>query len=1181
MHFKSLELFGFKSFVDKTELSFEPGVTAIVGPNGCGKSNIADAIKWVLGENSARELRGLRMEDVIFNGTDGKEPLSFAEVSLTISNQPKFLPTEYDEVTISRRVFRSGESEFFINKAPVRLKDISELFMGTGIGTTTYSLMEQGRIDQILDSRPEERRYVFEEAAGITKYKSKKKEALRKLEQTEANLLRLNDVITEVKRQINSIERQANKARRYKEEFEKLKELEVLAASYEYKVVNSDENSISSDRDIFTAKENELVSAMGVFNSRLDSLREELSKVDQRLSDAKANIVNIEGQIERNKDKAIYNSERISELNLRIANLEKEIEANKLRTCNLEKEVNKLNVETNSFRANEEDKKLELEVKVKYLDMIAEVIKTCQGNIEKAKAYVVDVAQGQARIRNDMTKLIANIQNLSARQRRIEVEKRKVEEERTALNLKAKEIKDVLESFSKDIEGLNWKKAQAEGNLSTLDEEITNLEMQAGNLNAETTAAHSRLVFLEDLKARYEGFSLGVKSVLKEVAKDSAIAQGVIGILADLIEPFQGYDAAVEAALGDDVQAIIVKDIEVAKRLMKFLGDNSLGRASFIHLDALPKTTRKGDILNYIKVSEGIKPALEYLLRDTYLAADLESAFNLITKKDTNARFVTKNAEVVEKGLAIGGTIPKTEGFGLFGRDAKIKELKIQLEMSAERIATLDKEIREKAEQRDALQSEAKSIADEIHKIQIEHANKTSEKTGIEEAVGKLNEEESLLNLEDDEVKSEIENLRTKEEELKVELASLDDEDIKVQETIMANQESICLKSKEREQTLVRITQIRTELELLKDKEDSVLNALNIMARSLDDERVSLGAKEKQMQESKARILGLNLESEESAKVNELLAANKTALEEDSGKILSERKAVVDSIAQVEIQLKDTQKKLDELREQIHSLNVKSTEHNYKKSSLRDRLLQVYKIDLDLEQVAVPEDVNWDETNERIEILRSKLEQMGPVNLVAIEEHQELEARYNFLTTQQQDLLNAKEDLHKVINKINRTTRELFIETFQKIQVEFRDMFRLLFGGGDAELLLIDQSDILESGIEIIARPPGKKPQSISLLSGGERSLTAIALLFAIFKVKPSPFCVLDEIDAALDEANIDRFCRLLKEFIKDSQFIIITHNKKTISIADVMYGITMEESGVSKIVSVKFTEGELEAKTA
>lgn len=1180
MHFKSLELFGFKSFADKTELIFESGVTAVVGPNGSGKSNISDAIKWVLGENSARELRGLHMGDVIFNGTDGKDALGFAEVSLTISNQPKILPTEYDEITISRRVFRSGESEYFINKAPVRLKDIAELLMGTGIGTTTYSLMEQGKIDQILDSRPEERRYVFEEAAGITRYKSKKKEALRRLEQTEANLLRINDVITEVKRQINSIERQANKARRYKEEFERLKELEVLSAAYEYNNVRENESALSSEKSALIAKEDELNSAMVEFNAKLDSLRQELSKVDYRLSEAKANVVNIEGQIERNKDKALYNSERISELNLRIANLEKEMGANKLRISNLENEVNKLNMETNSFKATEDKKRAELDEKNKYLDIIAEVSKTCCENAEKAKRYLVDVAQGQVRVRNEITKLIANIQNLNARKRRIEVEKRKIDEERTGFNLKSEELSSVLESVSKTIEDLNWNKAQAEGNLSALEEGILSSQAQMQSLNSESTGARSRLAFLEDLKAKYEGFSLGVKSVLKEAEKGSAVSEGVIGVLADLIEPFQGYDAAVEAALGDGVQAIIVKDAETAKRLMSFLYENSLGRAAFIPLEGLSEGAKRPDILNYIKAGENMKPALEYLLRDTCLAEDLDSAFNAVTRQNPDARFVTKNGEVVENGLAVGGRVPKVEGFGLIGRDAKIKELRIQVEALAGRLASLDKEIGEKRGKRDELQLQAKAIAEEIHKIEIENANRTNENIKIKEALGKLNDEESLLNLELDEVKSEIEGLLAKEEESKKELVSLSDEDIKVQETIRVNQETMHMKAKEREETLVQITQIRTELELLKDKEESLLKALNMMGRSLDDERGSLAAKEKETEEARSRISQLNLESEELAKRNEMLSADKVNAEGDSQSISGERKAVSTSILQLEAQLRDAQKGLDELRAQIHTLSVKSTECNYKIVGLRDRLLQVYKVDLDLGQTSIPENVNWDETNQKIEALRSKLDEIGPVNLIAIEEHRELQERYNFLTTQQQDLLNAKEDLHKAINKINKTTRELFVETFQKIQVEFRDMFRLLFGGGDAELMLIDQSDILESGIEIVARPPGKKPQSISLLSGGERTLTAIALLFAIFKVKPSPFCVLDEIDAALDEANIDRFCRILKEFVKDSQFIIITHNKKTISIADVMYGITMEESGVSKIVSVKFAQ-QLEAKTA
>ncbi|OGX42103.1 MAG: chromosome segregation protein SMC [Omnitrophica WOR_2 bacterium RIFCSPLOWO2_12_FULL_51_24] len=1180
MHFKNLELFGFKSFANKTELNFEPGVTAIVGPNGCGKSNVSDAIKWVLGETSAREIRGTKMEDVIFSGTDGKEALGFAEVSLTIINQPKILPTEYDEVTITRRVFRSGESEYFINKTPVRLKDINELLMGTGIGTSTYSLMEQGRIAELLDSRPEERRYVFEEAAGITKYKAKKREALRKLEQTEANLLRVSDVITEVKRQINSIERQANKARKYKEDFEKLKEMEVWTAANEFRKIRQEEGGISSDRNSLAAKGSELNSIISELDSKLSSLRNDLAKVDQRLSDAKANVVNMEGQVERNRDRISYNSERSGELNARISSLEKDIDSNRERLSNLENEVDRLNSEVGLFKSNEEGKKREIEEKTKYLDAIAEAVKTCQQNIEKAKLYVVDIAQGQTRVHNELTKLVAHTQHLGARQRRIEVEKRKVGEERAAFGQKLGDLVIFVEKISKDIENLNWKKAQAEGNLSTLGEEIVNLEAEFQGLGSELTTSQSRLTFLEDLKAKYEGFSLGVKTVLKEAEKGSQVSQGVIGVVADLIEPFQGYDGAVEAALGDLVQAVVVKDRETAKRLIKFLDEGSLGRATFIPLEGISRSETKTDILNYIKTDESIRSVLGYLLRDTYIAGDLESAFSSIAGREDHVRFITKNGEVVEKGLSAGGKVPKIEGFGLIGRDAKIKELKITIENLKAKSEALEDGLQEKKQLRDSLQTETKTMAEDIHKIQIDNANKISEKASLEEAINKINEEESLLNLELGEANSEIETYVTKEEELKKELASLDDEDAKVQETIKSSQDTITMKLKEREDTLVLITQLKTELDMLKDKEVSVVNALSMMARSLEDERGGLVSKEKEIDDSKARISELVVESEQLAKRNEELVCARVSAESDSQKIFGERKAISDSITQVENEVRDSQKAFNELSGRLHTLEVKTTEFNYKKNSLRDRLVQVYKFEADLEGVVIPEEINWDETNEKTEALRSKLEGMGAVNLVAIEEHQELQERHTFLTTQQQDLLLAKDDLHKAINKLNRTTREMFLETFQKIQVEFRDMFRLLFGGGDAELLLIDQEDILESGIEIIARPPGKKPQSISLLSGGERSMTAIALLFSIFKIKPSPFCVMDEMDAALDEANIDRFCGVLKDFVKTSQFIIITHNKKTISVADVMYGITMEESGVSKIVSVKFSE-ELEAKTA
>ncbi len=1179
MHFKNLELFGFKSFANKTELNFEPGVTAIVGPNGCGKSNISDSIKWVLGETSAREVRGTKMEDVIFSGTDGKEALGFAEVSLTIVNQPKILPTEYDEVTITRRVFRSGESEYFINKTPVRLKDINELFMGTGIGTSTYSLMEQGRIAELLDSRPEERRYVFEEAAGITRYKAKKKEALRKLEQTEANLLRVSDVITEVKRQINSIERQANKARKYKDDFEKLKEMEVLSASNEFKKLKNEEGSIYSDRDALKTKEDEFNAAISGLDSKLAGLRSELDNVDHRLSEAKANVVNIEGQIERNRDKITYNSERTGEFNSRISSIEKDLVANRERLSGLETEVSRLAAESGMFKTNEENKRREIEEKTTYLDSIAETVKTCQSNIEKAKLYIVDIAQGQTRAHNELTKLVAHTQHLSSRQRRIEVEKRKVDEERACVNQKLGDLVISIEKISKDIEELNWKKAQAEGNLSNLDEEINKLEIDLQGLNSELATSQSRLAFLEDLKAKYEGFSLGVKTVLKEVEKGSPVSDGVIGVVADLIEPFQGYDGVVEAALGDMVQAVIVKDKDTAKRLIKFLDEGSLGRATFIPLEGINRPEKGSDIMNYIKAGENIKPVIDYMLRNTFLSEDLEAAFSA-AGDNANARLITRNGEVVEKGLSTGGKIPKAEGFGLIGRDAKIKELKISTENLKVRTESAVRELGEKKQTRDTLEADTKTVAEQIHRIQIDNANKISEKSGLDDAMTKLTDEESLLNLELDEVKSEIDTYAFKEEELKKELATLNDEDSKVQETIKSNQETISVKLKEREDTLVLITQLKTELDLLKDKEISVINALTMMGRSLEDEKNGYFAKERELEDSRNRIAELVSESDVLSKRNDELLVLKASAESDSQKIVEERRTISDTLAHLESEVRENQKSLNDLSGRIHVLEVRSTEFGYKRSSIKDRLLQVYKVEADLDQVEIPGDINWEETNTKMELLREKLEQMGPVNLVAIDEHKELQERFTFLTTQQQDLLSAKDDLHKAINKLNRTTREMFIETFQKIQAEFRDMFRLLFGGGDAELLLIDQEDILESGIEIIARPPGKKPQSISLLSGGERSMTAIALLFSIFKVKPSPFCVMDEMDAALDEANIDRFCRVLRDFVKTSQFIIITHNKKTISVADVMYGITMEESGVSKIVSVKFSQ-ELEAKTA
>lgn len=829
MYFKKLELFGFKSFLDKTTIQFEPGVTAIVGPNGCGKSNISDAIRWVLGEQSAKSLRGSSMEDIIFSGSALKEPVNLAEVSLTLSNEPKLLPIDYDEVTISRRLYRSGESEYLINKSVVRLKDVHELLMGTGIGTESYSIIEQGKMDAILNSKPEDRRTIFEEAAGITKFKSKKKEALRKLEQTENNLLRINDIIQEVKRQIGSIERQAKKAEHYKTEFAKLKELELSLAAREFLVFENDRRSKEEGLAALRQKETQSLVEVEAIEKRYDEEKTGLDRVDEDIRRTQEEEWNVSSDIRNKKDRALLNRERIGELLAKRENLSKETQASRARIEELERELGNLTAEFETLQTEEKEG-------------------------------------------------VALVESL-------ESEFRAVQE-------------SVQRIFSSDP------------------------------------------AVPPDLETKIRDFRGKIGGILKRWRESPA-----------------GSDPAFETELESEIRAF-------AGELTGLRGKDKEKEALLVRLTEA-RSRQEFRAVRREKAERDKHWVLESRLREDKRALDFEKeAAEAIARKEA---------------LEIENTSIETELSGLTTRRDEVLLRKEALRLERQRVlSSLEALDAERNEKREFL----KTAQGRLHSFELEHV------------------------------------------------------------------------------------QIRHEIDRLKER---IFNAYQ-----------------------------------------------------------------VDLV--VEASMRDTQRQA-------------------------------------ASELVNPAAFDAERTRHQIQEQRDKLNRMGPVNLVAIQEYDEMKARFDFLSQQEQDLLKAKDDLHKAIQKINRTTRELFADTFERIQKSFTEYFRLLFGGGNAELVLLDESDVLESGIEIVVRPPGKKLQNISLLSGGEKALTAVALLFSIFKVKPSPFCVLDEIDAPLDESNVDRFCTVLKEFIVQSQFILITHNKRTMNLADAMYGITMAQTGISKVVSVRFSD--------
>lgn len=1061
MHFKKLELIGFKSFADKTVLHFEPGVTAVVGPNGCGKSNIFDSIRWVLGEQSVKAMRGSSMEDVIFNGTVSKPPLGFAEVSLTFSNEGKLLPIDYEEVTITRRLFRSGESEYLINKAQVRLKDINELLMGTGIASEAYSLVEQGKIDLVLSSRPEERRSIFDEAAGITKYKSKKKEALNKLKDTEENLLRLSDIIDEVKRQIGSVERQAAKARRYQEQFERLKAQEIKMALHELAEFDGQLKNLAAERDSSKIKIKELELEISSSLREAGELQSESDEITSDIEAVDREVLKSDAVVERFSDQIKVSNERIDEYRKRSDDLIREKGLIAKRIEDEEARLKSLEQELSSFESVAQEKQAQLKIKNLSLEKIAQDSDSARKIISESKKEILEATNQLTISRNDAQKINNDLTTLSARRRRLELESAKVGEEKQEADANFKEKNAYFQEAQLQVNSLKTGLDKEKQDLDSRQKALEKLETHISELEKELLSLQSNKEFLVSLKTRY--------SDIHESSK-----------------------------------AEFFLDVQDLKTAMLFLGKIE-------------------------SISDSADPG-------------------------KSAKRLTANIKIIDLDLE-----------KLSRREAEIS-------------AIMQDEKNKKQDLESAIKSCLESVAGkekQLRELEINLSNITTQVGIIQEDAKKFEEELSIVAEELEEVTGEAVALEKTFQEARLRTENLESEIKRLESAISTNQDLIAKLHVEREKTVVDITQLQTSFASMADNRTALGNSLKIVESSLAQDNRKQADSDRQIEDCKQRAEQLSAQNEQLEKDIENAKKAKEAGLVQLEKLKKERDIFSQRIKDKQSKVNEANANLDLARQADFDLSSKEQEINYKALSLKNRLDSTYHINLDSpEYVAVSlGEEEQKNLQEELRALREKIDSYGAVNLVAIEEFEELKKRFEFLTNQQNDLLTAKESIHQAIAKINQTTRKMFVQTFEKIQENFKAYFRLLFNGGDAQLFLIDENDVLESGIEIVCRPPGKKLQNISLLSGGEKSLSAIALVFSVFKVKPSPFCVLDEIDAALDESNIDRYNRVLHEFLKTTQFIIITHNKKTITNADVMYGITMQESGVSKVVSVKFAK--------
>ncbi len=1181
MYFKRLELVGFKSFADKTTLNFDSGVTAVVGPNGCGKSNISDAIRWVLGEQSAKSLRGSSMEDIIFNGSSTKDAVNFAEVSITLSNSSKILEIEYDEVTITRRLYRSGDSEYLINKNTVRLKDIHELLMGTGIGTDHYSVIEQGKMDMILAAKAEERREIFEEAAGITKFKAKKKEALRKLEQTDQNLLRINDIILEVKRQIGSIERQAKKAESYKSEFEKLKQWEMAMAWYEKTHFESRRSEVVRKLASLRIEEQSVLSEMQSLEETLREKQEALRSWDEELSRVRGEELEASATLHKNLDRILLDRERIAELGERREHLLGQMEQARRRLSEMQTEFRRLEREFETIRKEEIEGQEFLSRVEGEFQAIEGAVARLYSDEDTTKLRILDLASDRASAQNAMAKIAAQSELLSIRAARLGEEREALSRQNAQEDENLKACFDDIQRIEESRLRIHQEKSKRESHLTALKLEIEQEEERIHTASIRFSSVESKHSFLSDLVHRFEGFQGGVKALLESRQTGALAANGLIGLLADLLKVEKGFELAVEAAFENHLQAVVFeKDGDVLKAL-EFLRPLKRGRALLLSAEtssdnlSSPDSQGAASILRFVTVDARVNTVIQSIAGHVFVAENPAAAYELSRRYPANI-YVTREGERFEGRMVTGGSSSQEPEATLVGRQARVEELAHELEQLSATIKSSESAHAAAEFCETQLKTEMEEMASEFQNAQIEWSDKKSRLTFIEDTKRGLSDRLSGLEREASAFLLEEEKISIQTRALQERLGYFQEEERTLGDKILSFQNQAREKSKEKEALLVRLAETRSRQ-----------NSCTAQREKIEKDKTWVS--ESKLSEEKA-LAQHDAETNELVSKKEELEAECAALETENSRTSLRREEAMKRTEEIRRRVDEETVGLKTLEagknhkfeflktagDRIHEAELQEAQLGYEMGRLSEKLFNSFQAELTTLESSPEFDEmlkDIDAAKTQIQTLRDKIQKMGPVNLVAIEEYGEMKERWEFLTKQQEDLVTAKNDLHKAILKINRTTRELFIETFAQIQKNFSTYYKELFGGGAAELVLLDEGDVLESGIEIIARPPGKKLQNIMLLSGGEKALTAIALLFSLFKVKPSPFCVLDEIDAPLDESNVDRFCRVLKEFTVGSQFIMITHNKRTMNLADAMYGITMEETGASRIISVKFSD--------
>ena len=1225
MHLQSLELLGFKSFADKTIFNFHEGITAIVGPNGCGKSNVLDAVRWVLGEQSAKSLRGDEMADVIFNGTDTRKPVGLAEVSLTFSDCETELGIDWHDVRVTRRVYRDGNSEYLLNKTPCRLRDIQNLFADTGVARAAYSMMEQGKIDMILSSRPEDRRAVFEEAAGITKYRNQKREALRKLEATEANLLRIGDVIKEVKRQIGSLQRQAGKARRYQGLLVDLRTLDTHHSRKQLDSLQTELTGCHAEIARANESEQEIRAKIDMSENQLAERRSAMDEIDTQIADGRTELQRFESEIAGHQNRIQVNRQRADELTELIERFRKDIAVAKAKRVQQEKELQDANALIEKTNEVLQGKETEL---AKLTALISQL--RAEQSAHKSKSEALRLAGSKNE--NRIAELDDEISGIAVRREITEENRRNIDkgvsDADAARNRVQKEIGVARMAMGTARTNVDFLKSKAQAREEKLREQQRLLARTEKDL-VETERAlaerESRLQILRQLNEEGEGLAEGSQAVLKGLHDRSRIQPALAGAFVSSLEIDPEYIAAIEAALGRNLHAIVLKDAELATEIITALTKNKLGQAALVLPEfcrasprtpaALPQTALAW-ATDKVKAPDSLAPLVAELLHNVAIFRDLDEALSF--KKDGNglAAATLAGEFISAEGIVFGGS-----------RDPSAESL---LERKA-RISMLSAEYSDICNERDALlQKRGKASAglekakNDFEQAQIQYGAADQEQSTSENRIVVLERELQDNDQKIDHLRSEQttlaqqiqaagERITKLEQELTAERASLEEQQAR-RYSIEAARENA---TKRENDAAEQINEIRLALATERQRYENLVAQREPMIARATELSETVAARETEIVNFEERLAAQAAESKSAETAIEKQIAQRADLEAAVAVLINQRAERSSATNEMESNVRAARNTLNELHDLRSKHQVRETQLQLQIDNLAEHISHRYQLNL---REFAPDQIVFEKTlraqlkrraggiersaldannggeassNETsrsestihldvdlakadvqklITDLARQLDNMGPVNLDAVHEYDELEERHHFLENQNNDLNAARRELLDVIARINATTRKLFAETFTQVRVNFREMFSELFGGGRADLSLLDENDPLNCGIEISARPPGKQLQSVSLLSGGERAMTAVALLFAIYMVRPSPFCILDEVDAPLDEGNINCFIRVLERFVAQSQFIIMTHNKRTIAKADVLYGITMEERGVSKLVGMKLT---------